>query len=52
LPRPELIRGTWRFENMLAPGESVLRTGESLLTEGLPVEIPGFGAKIWRAVRT
>ncbi len=47
LPRPAFAGlASWRFDDVLHPGNPVLRTGDDLLIGGLPVELPGYGAQI------
>ncbi len=48
LPRPEFAGlTTWSFSDALNPGDPVLHIGDDLLTSGLPVELPAWGAHLF-----
>ncbi len=53
LPRPAFAGFlTWRFDNVLAPGEPVLQVGDDLLTSGFPVTLDAYGAQIFVITRS
>lgn len=48
LPRPEFGGlAAWSFEDALNPGNAILHIGDDLLTSGLPIELPAWGAYLF-----
>jgi hypothetical protein len=46
LPRPDFAGVSWSFHDALNPDIKALHNGDDLLTSGLPVELPAYGAHL------
>ncbi len=42
---------SWTFNDVLNPGTIALYNGDDLLTSGLPVELPAYGAHLFTVKR-
>ncbi len=53
LPRPDFAGSAlWMFQDGFDPAEKLMRSGDDLLTSGLPLELPSYSVRLFTMTRT